>query len=53
MFCVCVKHLSNSILSNTSQFKSHYYIVSSGIITLSFQTAEIKTSWNPKYDMIL
>lgn len=52
VLCVCVKHLYNSIFSNTSQFKSHYYILSSGIITLSFQAAEIKASWNPKYDMI-
>lgn len=50
---MCVKHLYNSIFSYASQFESHYYIVSSRIITLSFQTAEIKTSWNPKYDTIL
>jgi len=57
MYCVCVyvlfiKHLYYFMCSNISQFKSHYNIVSSGIITLSFHTAKHNTNWNPKYDMI-
>lgn len=44
---VCVhvlfpKHLHDIIFSNTVQFRSHYYIVSSGIITLSLRTTKHK-----------
>lgn len=44
---VCVhvlfpKPLHDIIFSNTVQFRSHYYIVSSGIITLSLHTTKHK-----------